>query len=727
MKKPASRDVLRLVVSLALALGVPAGTAVFFRAEGPLAAIFAAAAVCDLLFLLRLLAARRTGVRFALTALLVLVYALSAVALVVYIIVIPFSYYLAWLDVVASLRFGGIISFLFVAVSAWFASLCGGLAFSAGPARPAAGAVLVVLFELAVVFRIPLTVALFTGGLALALILLALAGKKPSLHRLVLPLSLLAVAAGAGALFALDNPPNAGALTKTSLLSDVKAAIVRVFPDLSALSSVAGYGFSFEKSDLGRRPVLSRLPLLRVRTRERRVVYVRTQVYDDYYNNNWAVGRYFADRMRWGKADIPAAGPPGDDEVRVTVLFDYFPSLPLTLDADAVSIRADPPAVIAAGNFDSGFELARPLLKGAEVVVAAAPYFRPAGAAAALEPFAGRAPDAGFEARAARPGEETEDLLARYRVVPSSITPRIRALAAALKGAETSPWNILANIGAFLGKGYVYSLDTTVPPDGEEFLDDFLFVTKRGFCVHFATAFAVLARLDGVPARYATGFLAFLPPGGEGIVVSGLNAHAWPEAWLPGAGWVALEATPAFDPAGALLPDYYRRFNSLADEQTASQLEALMGGRIPVPSAPETGSAGFFARLAPAWPWAAAFLLLATVAVAVAAFVKRSRSRRRTYKGNLARFNRRLRLIVTRLERRAVASPESAGWTAWGETVRALVPAERRHVRTLVRLANRVFFARAPVAAADLRFVRGLSRRLARRLRERRPVNELRG
>jgi hypothetical protein len=75
-------------------------------------------------------------------------------------------------------------------------------------------------------------------------------------------------------------------------------------------------------------------------------------------------------------------------------------------------------------------------------------------------------------------------------------------------------------------------------------VDDFLFTSRKGFCEHFATAFTVLMRAAGVPARMVGGYQggkwnAF----GEFLTVRQSDAHVWCEVWLAGRGWVRVDPT----------------------------------------------------------------------------------------------------------------------------------------------------------------------------------------
>jgi hypothetical protein len=93
-------------------------------------------------------------------------------------------------------------------------------------------------------------------------------------------------------------------------------------------------------------------------------------------------------------------------------------------------------------------------------------------------------------------------------------------------------------------------------------VDDFLFRTRTGFCGHYASAFVLLMRAAGVPARVVTGYLGgeWNPSGGY-LMVRQADAHAWAEVWLEGRGWTRVDPTAVVEPErlqrGALdlLPD----------------------------------------------------------------------------------------------------------------------------------------------------------------------------
>ncbi len=130
----------------------------------------------------------------------------------------------------------------------------------------------------------------------------------------------------------------------------------------------------------------------------------------------------------------------------------------------------------------------------------------------------------------------------------SRLRRRIRALA--LKITEGAALNVerSARIRNYLRSNYTYTLDPK-RKRGTAPVEDFLFYSKEGFCEHFATAFVLLARSIGIPARIVTGFLeGEWNSAGRYFIVRQSDAHSWAEIYAgPAAGWVRADPTP---PAG---------------------------------------------------------------------------------------------------------------------------------------------------------------------------------
>ncbi len=81
--------------------------------------------------------------------------------------------------------------------------------------------------------------------------------------------------------------------------------------------------------------------------------------------------------------------------------------------------------------------------------------------------------------------------------------------------------------------------------DAGTFLDYFLLENRQGYCSHFASAFVLLARAEGFPARYVQGFCVPVKDNSETPVYSYM-AHAWPEVYIDNVGWIPFEPTPGY-------------------------------------------------------------------------------------------------------------------------------------------------------------------------------------
>ncbi len=138
--------------------------------------------------------------------------------------------------------------------------------------------------------------------------------------------------------------------------------------------------------------------------------------------------------------------------------------------------------------------------------------------------------------------------LARALRLPPGYNKRTLALANEWRSASRSDAEVLNRALAYLRTGrFSYTLEP--PLLGRDSVDEFLFDTKAGFCEHFASAFTVLMRAAGVPARVVTGYQGGeLNPVDRIITVRQSDAHAWTEVFLAGRGWVRVDPTAAAIP-----------------------------------------------------------------------------------------------------------------------------------------------------------------------------------
>jgi transglutaminase-like putative cysteine protease len=132
--------------------------------------------------------------------------------------------------------------------------------------------------------------------------------------------------------------------------------------------------------------------------------------------------------------------------------------------------------------------------------------------------------------------------------LPHEGNPQARALARSWRDTGLSGEALAQKaLAMFRESPFVYTL--TPPRLGRDGIDDFLFVTRRGFCEHYAGSFVFLMRAAGVPARVVTGYQGgTLNPIDNYLIVRQSDAHAWAEIWLEERGWVRIDPTAAVSP-----------------------------------------------------------------------------------------------------------------------------------------------------------------------------------
>lgn len=117
---------------------------------------------------------------------------------------------------------------------------------------------------------------------------------------------------------------------------------------------------------------------------------------------------------------------------------------------------------------------------------------------------------------------------------------------------DREPEEICDFVVKTLSEGYEFSDTVDNPPEGEDFVEWFLYHGKKGYSTHFAAAATLMFRYCGVPARYVVGYAIpdsiFMPQtdGSYLAVAEDDNAHVWVEIYLSGIGWVPVETTPGY-------------------------------------------------------------------------------------------------------------------------------------------------------------------------------------
>ncbi|MDQ0732888.1 transglutaminase family protein [Arthrobacter sp. B1I2] len=178
--------------------------------------------------------------------------------------------------------------------------------------------------------------------------------------------------------------------------------------------------------------------------------------------------------------------------------------------------------------------------------------------------------------------------------IPGNVPDIVRTTAQTVAGAAGTPYRKAIAIQRYLrSSDFTYSLQSPVQGgydgNGLSVLADFL-QQKSGYCIHYASAMAVMARLEGIPSRIAVGYApgrltgATLTVAGQGALpeyeADARDAHAWPELYFQGLGWVPFEPTPS----RGVVPDYATEASTPSVPDALGNNDGLIPDAAPVPA-----------------------------------------------------------------------------------------------------------------------------------------------
>lgn len=314
--------------------------------------------------------------------------------------------------------------------------------------------------------------------------------------------------------------------------------------------------------------------------------------------------------------------------------------------------------------------------------------------------------------------------------LPDDLPPIVGDTARLVAGGAPSTYDAALALQSWFRTEFTYSLE--VPAGhGTSAIESFL-IQRIGYCEQFSATFAAMARTLGIPSRVAVGYTAGVRGDDGTYSVRGRHAHAWPELWFDGIGWVPFEPTPGRGAPGTeqytgVAPEQDTTPDEVTnefDETETTTPEVEPGGQpdpadlIPdfadpgagqstgTPPAPTTEPAGGVAWGPLLVAGAIALLLVAPALV---------RRVRRRLDDRIPAADR-VALAWKRATRAARCAGVSAGPSAttleWAAATAAALPVAARPMRSLAETVEAVAFA--PPGTVDLESVGPLGTNLAR-------------
>lgn len=298
--------------------------------------------------------------------------------------------------------------------------------------------------------------------------------------------------------------------------------------------------------------------------------------------------------------------------------------------------------------------------------------------------------------------------------------PYVQSVLGDIISAQMTPIDKARAIQEHLrGPSYTYSLElveSAVSPLSGEPVEDPLsrfLVTRQGFCTQFASAMVMMARNEGIPARFAIGYLPGTADGDLRTVI-GADAHAWPELYFEGVGWLRFEPTPST--RSGLAPEYSTAQRDAAAQPTQTPT-ATAGPTLDQHSLPDIAdpefptstleTPSFIERTIDRFGWLAVVLvlgLLGGLTMPATAWWERRR-RRRLARNEQERVEVIWQDLLERLDDVGVspppdATPRQIGTFIWGETF--LSADSRAALRRMVSAVELARYARPTTTLEDV-------------------------
>jgi len=312
----------------------------------------------------------------------------------------------------------------------------------------------------------------------------------------------------------------------------------------------------------------------------------------------------------------------------------------------------------------------------------------------------------------------------RFLQLPE-ISPRTHKLAQDLVNVS-DPETVKAHkILKYLKKHYGYSLDMERKTH-KSALDEFLFVRKEGHCEYFASAMAVLLRLNGIPSRVINGFAGTeWNDLGQYMIVRQTHAHSWVEAYIPGLGWQVYDPTPP-DPTATpessnmlsrrfdLMRLYWQRYVIRYSIQDQTQLVDYFSretrdfkdrwGKWEAPSLKEMLSS------LKKHPWV--LLLIVAVFLGWRFGSKKLQWQGMPWAPRLPFAVQIYRQMLKRLESRGIIKPNNATHLEFLNTLTGLPPEKREAVESITRFYERNRFGNLPFSSGEQHHIQSLIRQI---------------
>ncbi len=413
--------------------------------------------------------------------------------IVLSLIIIPYSFYIAWFQIISTKIPEGIITNTIIYIIVYIWSLFWGTFAKKGELTLLLKLVIFLLLILSFVLKTKIIYLCLFITISLNIFTNILKVKR---YEKILSLFIIGVIISFLSILIFNTTSGNGSNFIDDTAYNFRKIINSNIPNFNLLSSIPGLTNNYS-DNTGKTPILGSKSLFKINGTPGERYYLRLKI-----------GKYGKENLASNKIDIKKIS--SIRSFKLTVLADFLPVLPTTLNTKAIS------GFIIPENTSNTLKLSLPLTRGEFVRF-----------------YIG----------------ELDYIEDKPIVNIPNTSKEVKNLALSLKG--NTELETAKNIRKYLLDNYTYNLETQESPT---YITDFLFNTKEGFCIHFARSFILLAELNGIASREISGYIVdIVYPKDEfyrynntygETIVTGKDAHLWPEIFIDNK-WVTFEVTPS--------------------------------------------------------------------------------------------------------------------------------------------------------------------------------------
>lgn len=302
---------------------------------------------------------------------------------------------------------------------------------------------------------------------------------------------------------------------------------------------------------------------------------------------------------------------------------------------------------------------------------------------------------------------EEVPMWSEYTQLPE-IPERVRELAYEITAEKTNWYDKVKAIENYFDRPeFVYDkTDIPYPEGSQDYVDQFLFETQRGYCDNFSSAMIVLLRVNGIPSRWAKGYTTGVTStykGNQVKKVTNNNAHSWVEVYFPGTGWISFEPTKGFSNSASFYDssvDSTSTSQNDMPDQNADELKKpdAAESKTPAKNLDEPASSGSSSTDSN-WSWIT-FTIVGIGLGLIGFYVYKSRRkwlpwiyiRRYKQMKNHAVFSKAYLTLLTQLQRAGIKRPEGQTLREYAVSVDSRYGVNEAHMQKLTKEYERIIY-----------------------------------